>query len=254
MSTVKACHCLQMAECQLHQRSSGKATGFSRSIAHSNWSEAAHLDSIKTVKLFSRKPLSAVCRVSSAGRVGGCIETWSQLWYMVSNQPRCTSIWSCGACATKVWTASACVTAWLRVSTRTAEPRAEAMVPNSNRSTRQHSLKQMPGILNAQIHGLDEGLLSDDWTLAGALWRCVLLRRSNVSAAQLELLVQYVRKQLPHLTAQSSDMVLRQGEVTFLPLHGTQHDPEWALKRINYAPYSHPMMRMMVDSILWMLI
>ncbi|XP_064023844.1 ubiquinol-cytochrome-c reductase complex assembly factor 1 isoform X1 [Pogoniulus pusillus] len=69
----------------------------------------------------------------------------------------------------------------------------------------------------AALFGYDEGILSDDHVLAAALWRN-LFNKNCEDPRHLELLVEYVRKQVQHLDALSGEELLLTGEVSWRPL------------------------------------
>ncbi|XP_065547950.1 ubiquinol-cytochrome-c reductase complex assembly factor 1 isoform X2 [Lathamus discolor] len=69
----------------------------------------------------------------------------------------------------------------------------------------------------AALFGYDEGILSDDHVLAAALWRN-LFNKNCEDPRHLELLVEYVRKQMQHLDALSGEDLLLTGEVSWRPL------------------------------------
>ncbi|NXX96990.1 UQCC1 factor, partial [Centropus bengalensis] len=69
----------------------------------------------------------------------------------------------------------------------------------------------------AALFGYDEGILSDDHVLAAALWRN-LFNRNCEDPRHLELVVEYVRKQVQHLDALSGEDLLLTGEVNWRPL------------------------------------
>uniref|UniRef100_A0A8C5DPW2 Ubiquinol-cytochrome-c reductase complex assembly factor 1-like n=1 Tax=Gouania willdenowi TaxID=441366 RepID=A0A8C5DPW2_GOUWI len=60
---------------------------------------------------------------------------------------------------------------------------------------RKEALKAMTETFYAAIFGYDEGVLSDDCVLAAALWRNLFSRQCE-DPRQLELMVEYVRKQV----------------------------------------------------------
>ncbi|MEQ2274348.1 Ubiquinol-cytochrome-c reductase complex assembly factor 1 [Xenotaenia resolanae] len=60
---------------------------------------------------------------------------------------------------------------------------------------RKEAMKAMTETFYAAIFGYDEGILSDDCVLAAALWRN-LFNRQCEDPQQLELMVEYVRKQV----------------------------------------------------------
>ncbi|XP_042742564.1 ubiquinol-cytochrome-c reductase complex assembly factor 1 isoform X1 [Lagopus leucura] len=91
-------------------------------------------------------------------------------------------------------------------------------------------LRSMVENFYAALFGYDEGILSDDHVLAAALWRN-LFNRNCEDPRHLELLVEYVRKQLgkdvrqlyetlkvQHLDALSGEDLLLTGEVSWRPL------------------------------------
>ncbi|KAM6052736.1 ubiquinol-cytochrome c reductase complex assembly factor 1 isoform 3-T3 [Theristicus caerulescens] len=78
-------------------------------------------------------------------------------------------------------------------------------------------LKSMVENFYAALFGYDEGILSDDHVLAAALWRN-LFNRNCEDPRHLELLVEYVRKQVQHLDTLSGEDLLLTGEVSWRPL------------------------------------
>ncbi|NXN98135.1 UQCC1 factor, partial [Rhinopomastus cyanomelas] len=95
------------------------------------------------------------------------------------------------------------------------EQRGKVMGINS--SVLKKDLRSMVQHFYAALFGYDEGILSDDHVLAAALWRN-LFNRSCEDPRQLELLVEYVRKQVQHLDALSGEHLLLTGEVSWRPL------------------------------------
>uniref|UniRef100_A0A663NBG3 Ubiquinol-cytochrome c reductase complex assembly factor 1 n=1 Tax=Athene cunicularia TaxID=194338 RepID=A0A663NBG3_ATHCN len=73
-------------------------------------------------------------------------------------------------------------------------------------------LRTMVENFYAALFGYDEGILSDDHVLAAALWRN-LFNKNCEDPRHLELLVEYVRKQVQHLDALSGEDLLLTGEV-----------------------------------------
>ncbi|KAM9482271.1 ubiquinol-cytochrome c reductase complex assembly factor 1 [Clarias gariepinus] len=82
---------------------------------------------------------------------------------------------------------------------------------------RKESLRVMTETFYAAIFGYDEGILSDDCVLAAALWRN-LFNRQCEDPRQLELMVEYVRKQMQFIDALDGDDLLLTGEVKWRPL------------------------------------
>ncbi|KAK2861531.1 hypothetical protein Q5P01_001064 [Channa striata] len=82
---------------------------------------------------------------------------------------------------------------------------------------RKEAMKMMTETFYAAIFGYDEGVLSDDSVLAAALWRN-LFNRQCEDPRQLELLVEYVRKQMQFIDALDGEDLLLTGEVKWRPL------------------------------------
>ncbi|KAM6979815.1 ubiquinol-cytochrome c reductase complex assembly factor 1 [Aplochiton taeniatus] len=82
---------------------------------------------------------------------------------------------------------------------------------------RKESMRAMTETFYAAIFGYDEGVLSDDSVLAAALWRNIFNRQCE-DPAQLELMVEYVRKQMQFIEALDGDDLLLTGEVKWRPL------------------------------------
>ncbi|VDP83321.1 unnamed protein product [Echinostoma caproni] len=82
----------------------------------------------------------------------------------------------------------------------------------------------------------DEGLLShSDALLATALWRNLFMSCDTTSAVELELALEYLRKNLAHLDSLSSTTILRFGTPTFLPLVGKELNAHFANDRLRYC-------------------
>ncbi|XP_060925558.1 ubiquinol-cytochrome-c reductase complex assembly factor 1 [Limanda limanda] len=82
---------------------------------------------------------------------------------------------------------------------------------------RKEALKAMTETFYAAIFGYDEGILSDDSVLAAALWRNLFSRECE-DPKQLELMVEYVRKQMQSIDALDGEDLLLTGEVKWRPL------------------------------------
>ncbi|KAM3663880.1 ubiquinol-cytochrome c reductase complex assembly factor 1 isoform 1-T1 [Ammospiza maritima maritima] len=95
------------------------------------------------------------------------------------------------------------------------EQRGKVMGINS--TVLKEELKRMAENFYAALFGYDEGILCDDRVLASALWRN-LFNRNCEDPRHLELLVEYVRKQVQHLDALSGEDLLLTGEVSWRPL------------------------------------
>ncbi|XP_006639828.2 ubiquinol-cytochrome c reductase complex assembly factor 1 [Lepisosteus oculatus] len=79
------------------------------------------------------------------------------------------------------------------------------------------SMRAMTQNFYAAIFGYDEGVLSDDRVLAAALWRN-LFNRQCEDPRQLELMVEYVRKQMQYIDSLDGEDLLLTGEVKWRPL------------------------------------
>ncbi|XP_041060985.1 ubiquinol-cytochrome-c reductase complex assembly factor 1 isoform X1 [Carcharodon carcharias] len=84
----------------------------------------------------------------------------------------------------------------------------------------------------AAIFGYDEGILSDDHVLAASLWRH-LFNKQCEDPGQLELMVEYVRKQIQYLDSLSGEDLLLTGEVKWRPL--LEDNPQSIVKPISPA-------------------
>ncbi|OCT59989.1 hypothetical protein XELAEV_18046008mg [Xenopus laevis] len=83
--------------------------------------------------------------------------------------------------------------------------------------TLKNSMRSMTEIFYAAIFGYDEGIISDDRILAAALWRNLLNKQCD-DPRKLELLVEYVRKQVQFLDTLDGEDLLLTGEVVWRPL------------------------------------
>ena len=66
------------------------------------------------------------------------------------------------------------------------------------------------------MFGLDEGLLSDDTVLAGAIWRFLFEMRPITDMAILGEMCDYIRKNVKHLENMTEFDLLRDGIVSFV--------------------------------------
>ncbi|KAK1796321.1 hypothetical protein P4O66_009387 [Electrophorus voltai] len=82
---------------------------------------------------------------------------------------------------------------------------------------RKESMRAMTEMFYAALFGYDEGILSDDRVLAAALWRN-LFNRQCEDPRQLELVVEYVRKQMQFIDSLNGEDLLLTGEVRWRPL------------------------------------
>ncbi|XP_013870750.1 ubiquinol-cytochrome c reductase complex assembly factor 1 [Austrofundulus limnaeus] len=82
---------------------------------------------------------------------------------------------------------------------------------------RKETMKTMTENFYAAMLGYDEGILSDDRVLAAALWRNLFCCQCE-EPQQLELLVEYVRKQMQFIDSLNGEDLLLTGEVQWRPL------------------------------------
>uniref|UniRef100_A0AAZ3RG68 Ubiquinol-cytochrome c chaperone domain-containing protein n=1 Tax=Oncorhynchus tshawytscha TaxID=74940 RepID=A0AAZ3RG68_ONCTS len=80
-----------------------------------------------------------------------------------------------------------------------------------------NSLMAMTETFYAAIFGYDEGILSGDGVLAAALWRNMFKRQCE-DPRQLELMLEYVRKQMQFIDTLDGEDLLLTGEVKWRPL------------------------------------
>ncbi|KAM4692279.1 ubiquinol-cytochrome c reductase complex assembly factor 1 [Rhinophrynus dorsalis] len=93
--------------------------------------------------------------------------------------------------------------------------------------TLKNSMRAMTEIFYAAIFGYDEGIMSDDRVLAASLWRNLFNKECD-DPRQLELMVEYVRKQMQYLDTLNGEDLLLTGEVVWRPL--VEKDPQSMLK------------------------
>uniref|UniRef100_A0AAX7UGA5 Ubiquinol-cytochrome c chaperone domain-containing protein n=1 Tax=Astatotilapia calliptera TaxID=8154 RepID=A0AAX7UGA5_ASTCA len=83
---------------------------------------------------------------------------------------------------------------------------------------RKEAMKAMTETFYAAIFGYDEGILSDDCVLAAALWRN-LFNRQCEDPGQLELMVEYVRKQVSFSLSNTCTLLRLNCDVLIRPRH-----------------------------------
>lgn len=104
----------------------------------------------------------------------------------------------------------------------------------SDPTERKKGVKQLADMFIAGIFAYDEGLLSDDKTLAAAVWR-IIFNMKDVDPEKIELMVHYIRKQVKFMENQNSELILRNGILSFLPLHAEKMDTEYEKRTIAKA-------------------
>ena len=101
--------------------------------------------------------------------------------------------------------------------------RASKLGSGASSSARNESVKILSQEFRLALFSYDEGMISDDKVLAGALWR-TFFQQKVVPPQHLEKLVHYVRKQQLHLHKQDEASILSMGLVSFLPLEGEEEN------------------------------
>lgn len=72
----------------------------------------------------------------------------------------------------------------------------------------------------ASLYAYDEGLMSDDHVLAGALWRN-LFEKNCADVHHMEAMIEYIRRQIAYLDLLDSNTLITTGVVKFRPFHDT---------------------------------
>lgn len=83
------------------------------------------------------------------------------------------------------------------------------------------------------MFGLDEGLLSDDTVLAGAIWRSMLDMRPITDMAILGEMCDYIRKNVNHLENMTDVDLLKDGIVSFVDFDVEKLDHNKVKGKIN---------------------
>ncbi|XP_076437873.1 ubiquinol-cytochrome-c reductase complex assembly factor 1-like [Babylonia areolata] len=112
------------------------------------------------------------------------------------------------------------------------EARSKQLGEAASLTARKEGIRQLVDVFHASLFAYDEGLLGDDKTLAGAVWRVFFEMRHDVDPAHLELVVAYVRKQVAHIDQQDEAAILGRGFVSFLPIRGDALDKEAAERQM----------------------
>lgn len=70
---------------------------------------------------------------------------------------------------------------------------------------------------NATMVSMDEGMLANDATMAGALWRTMFSMSKDVDPQTLDLIIGYTRAQLQHLSKVKTEPLLFSGDIDWKP-------------------------------------
>ncbi|RMZ95113.1 succinate-semialdehyde mitochondrial [Brachionus plicatilis] len=96
------------------------------------------------------------------------------------------------------------------------ETREKKLNSPMNRENKAKAYGHLNDIFRAFLFGFDEGLLSDDTVLAGAIWRHLLEMQDIKDHALLGELCDYIRKNAQHLENISDVDILKNGIVSFV--------------------------------------
>lgn len=112
------------------------------------------------------------------------------------------------------------------------DKRTRKLGPGVTSSARKEGTEVLFSEFRLSLCSYDEGMLSDDMVLAGAIWRTFFQRRI-VKPKQLETMVCYIRKQQLHLHNQDSSILLSVGVASLLPLYGDELDDQKTKELFN---------------------
>ncbi|CAF0964256.1 unnamed protein product [Brachionus calyciflorus] len=104
------------------------------------------------------------------------------------------------------------------------ETREKKLNSPMNKENKMKAYTHLNDIFRAFLFGFDEGLLSDDTVLAGAVWRHLLEMRDLKDHAILGELVEYIRKNVHHLEKINDVDILKNGIVSFVGLDQKELD------------------------------
>lgn len=101
---------------------------------------------------------------------------------------------------------------WTDVSSR-----AKKLAAHNPSRVRQQT-EMLSQQFQAALINYDEGLLGDDKTLAGALWRRFFVKEETCDLEKIELLVKYVRSQMDVLERMAPEEFIVKPKVQWLPI------------------------------------
>ncbi len=96
------------------------------------------------------------------------------------------------------------------------EARARKLSSGMTRKNSLRTYNNLNSTFNAFLFGFDEGLLGDDVTLAGAVWRHLFEMRDVKDYKALADVVEYIRKNVNHIESISEEDLFKNGVVTFI--------------------------------------
>lgn len=103
----------------------------------------------------------------------------------------------------------------------------------SSSSSRKKSIASMGTHFNAALFAYDEGIVGDDKTLAGAVWRTIYHMDDKVNPHLLQTVTAYIRKQMRHLDQQDSGTLVLQGFIPFLSLDAEVLDKDEVNRKLT---------------------
>lgn len=80
------------------------------------------------------------------------------------------------------------------------------------------SLKELDKEFRGLILAYEEGLLTDDRRLAGAIWRNLISDKSNTDMESISRLVRYIRSQVQEMDRTDQELLMKTGKMKLLPL------------------------------------
>lgn len=104
------------------------------------------------------------------------------------------------------------------------EKRARKLNASMNRKNSLKTYNTLNGTFYAFMLGFDEGLLGDDLTLAGAVWRHLFEMRDVEDYSAIKDMCEYIRKNVSHLEKISDEELFKNGIVTFVDFEQKEVD------------------------------
>lgn len=101
---------------------------------------------------------------------------------------------------------------------RDIETRARKLRASMNRKNQLKTYNTLNGVFQAFMFGFDEGILSDDYVLAGAVWRHLFEMKELQEFEGVATMCEYIRKNVAHLDKINEADLLRHGIISFVDL------------------------------------
>jgi len=93
-----------------------------------------------------------------------------------------------------------------------------------NKENKAKAYNHLNDVFRAFLFGFDEGILSDDTVLAGAIWRHLMEQKEITDFSSIAVLCEYVRKNVAHLDTINEMDLLKNGIVTLVGLNQSKVD------------------------------